>query len=233
MSDVTTDLLRRTAAQTAAAIATGQVSAREVTLAHLDRIGAVEQSVHAFLHVDTEGAVAAAQAVDDRRAAGDPLGPLAGVPLALKDVLTMAGAPTTCGSRILEGWRPPYDATVTQRLRHAGIVILGKTNMDEFAMGSSTEHSAYGPTRNPWDLSRIPGGSGGGSAAAVAAYEAPLAIGTDTGGSIRQPAAVTGTVGVKPTYGGSADMAWWRSPHPWTRRGRVRARCWTPRCCTR
>ena len=202
MSDVTTDLLRRTAAQTAAAIATGQVSAREVTLAHLDRIGAVEQSVHAFLHVDTEGAVAAAQAVDDRRAAGDPLGPLAGVPLALKDVLTMAGAPTTCGSRILEGWRPPYDATVTQRLRHAGIVILGKTNMDEFAMGSSTEHSAYGPTRNPWDLSRIPGGSGGGSAAAVAAYEAPLAIGTDTGGSIRQPAAVTGTVGVKPTYGG-------------------------------
>ena len=128
--------------------------------------------------------------------------PLAGVPLALKDVLTMQGIPTTCGSRILEGWRPPYDATVTRRLREAGVVILGKTNMDEFAMGSSTEHSAYGPTRNPWDLERIPGGSGGGSAAAVAAYEAPLAIGTDTGGSIRQPAAVTGTVGVKPTYGG-------------------------------
>ena len=197
-----TDLLRRTAAQTAEAIAAGDVSALEVTNAHLGRIGAVEESVHAFLHVDTEGALASAQAVDDRRAAGQELGPLAGVPLALKDVLTMQGAPTTCGSRILEGWRPPYDATVTRRLREAGIVILGKTNMDEFAMGSSTEHSAYGPTRNPWDLGRIPGGSGGGSAAAVAAYEAPLAIGTDTGGSIRQPAAVTGTVGVKPTYGG-------------------------------
>jgi len=202
VSSLTTDLLRRTAAQTAEAIATGEVSAQEVTRAHLDRIGAVDDSVHAFLHVDSDGALAAAHAVDDRRAAGDPLGPLAGVPLALKDVLTMAGIPTTCGSRILEGWRPPYDATVTRRLREAGIVILGKTNMDEFAMGSSTEHSAYGPTRNPWDLSRIPGGSGGGSAAAVAAYEAPLAIGTDTGGSIRQPAAVTGTVGVKPTYGG-------------------------------
>ena len=129
-------------------------------------------------------------------------GPLAGVPLALKDVLCQEGVPTTVGSKILEGWRPPYDATVTARLKEAGVVILGKTNMDEFAMGSSTEHSAYGPTHNPWDLDRIPGGSGGGSAAAVAAYEAPLAIGTDTGGSIRQPAAVTGTVGVKPTYGG-------------------------------
>ena len=144
---------------------------------------------------------AAADAVDAARAAGEALGPLAGVPLALKDVLTTKGVPTTCGSQILEGWRPPYDATVTARLREAGIVILGKTNMDEFAMGSSTEHSAYGPTHNPWDLERIPGGSGGGSAAALAAFEAPLAIGTDTGGSIRQPAAVTGTVGVKPTYG--------------------------------
>jgi aspartyl-tRNA(Asn)/glutamyl-tRNA(Gln) amidotransferase subunit A len=124
------------------------------------------------------------------------------VPLALKDIVAMKGVPTTCGSRILEGWRPPYDATVVERLRAAGIPILGKTNMDEFAMGSSTEYSAYGPTHNPWDLERIPGGSGGGSAAAVAAFEAPLAIGTDTGGSIRQPAAVTGTVGVKPTYGG-------------------------------
>ena len=126
------------------------------------------------------------------------------MPLALKDVLTYAGAPTTCGSKILEGWHPPYNATVTQRLLDAGVVILGKTNMDEFAMGSSTENSAYGPTRNPWDLDRIPGGSGGGSAAALAAFEAPLAIGTDTGGSIRQPAAVTGTVGVKPTYGGTS-----------------------------
>ena len=132
------------------------------------------------------------------------VGPLAGVPLALKDVLTYSGAPTTCGSKILANWVPPYDATVTRRLLDADIVILGKTNMDEFAMGSSTENSAYGPTHNPWDLTRIPGGSGGGSSAALAAFEAPLAIGTDTGGSIRQPAAVTGTVGVKPTYGGTS-----------------------------
>ncbi len=196
------DLTRMRASDLAAAVAAGKVSAVEATQAHLDRIAKVDERVHAFLHVDTDGALAAARAVDDRRTAGEPLGPLAGVPLALKDILTQRGIPTTCGSRILEGWRPPYDATVTKRLKEAGVVILGKTNMDEFAMGSSTEHSAYGPTRNPWDLDRIPGGSGGGSAAAVAAFEAPLAIGTDTGGSIRQPAAVTGTVGVKPTYGG-------------------------------
>ena len=197
-----TDLTRLTAAETATAVASGDVSAVEVAQAHLDRIGAVDDRVHAFLHVDTEGALAQAAAVDAARAAGEALSPLAGVPLALKDVMTQKGIPTTCGSRILEGWRPPYDATVTARLKGAGVVILGKTNMDEFAMGSSTEHSAYGATHNPWDLDRIPGGSGGGSAAAVAAFEAPLAIGTDTGGSIRQPAAVTGTVGVKPTYGG-------------------------------
>src|SRR5450755_4234687 len=201
-SSPVTELTRLSAAQAAAVVASGEVSAVELTTAHLERIGAVDGSVHAFLHVDSAGALAAAAAVDAKRAAGVALGPLAGVPLALKDVLTMEGVPTTCGSRILEGWRPAYDATVTRRLRAAGLVILGKTNMDEFAMGSSTEHSAYGPTHNPWDLTRIPGGSGGGSAAAVAAYEAPLAIGTDTGGSIRQPAAVTGTVGVKPTYGG-------------------------------
>ncbi len=195
------DLTRLTAAQLADALAAGDVSSREATQAHLERIGAVDGDVHAFLHVDAPGALASADAVDAARARREPLGPLAGVPLALKDVLAMKGVPTTCGSRILEGWRPPYDASVTQRLRQAGIVILGKTNMDEFAMGSSTEHSAYGPTRNPWDLERIPGGSGGGSAAALAAFEAPLAIGTDTGGSIRQPASVTGTVGVKPTYG--------------------------------
>jgi aspartyl-tRNA(Asn)/glutamyl-tRNA(Gln) amidotransferase subunit A len=196
------DLIHRTAADLAGSISRGEVSAVEVTEAHLERIDAVDTDVHAFLHVDVDGALASARTVDEQRAAGHSASPLAGVPLALKDVMCMQGVPTTAGSRILEGWRPPYDATVTARLKAAGIVILGKTNMDEFAMGSSTEHSAYGPTRNPWDLERIPGGSGGGSAAALAAFEAPLAIGTDTGGSIRQPAAVTGTVGVKPTYGG-------------------------------
>ncbi len=198
------ELTRLTAAQIAAAIAGGEVSAVEVTQAHLDRIDAVEPDVRAFLHVAPELALAAAGEVDRKRKADEPLGPLAGVPLALKDVMTTMDMPTTCGSKILEGWRPPYDATVTHRLRRAGIVILGKTNMDEFAMGSSTENSAYWPTHNPWDLSRIPGGSSGGSSAAVAAHEAPLAIGTDTGGSIRQPAAVCGIVGMKPTYGGSS-----------------------------
>jgi aspartyl-tRNA(Asn)/glutamyl-tRNA(Gln) amidotransferase subunit A len=197
-----TDLTRLTAAEIAATMGSGQASAAEVTQAHLDRIAAVDKQVNAFLHVDAEGALAAAQRVDAKRAAGERLGPLAGVPLALKDVLTMEGVPTTCGSKILEGWLPPYDSTVVRKLREADVVVLGKTNMDEFAMGSSTENSAYGPTRNPWDLDRIPGGSSGGSSAAVAAYEAPLGIGTDTGGSIRQPAAVTGIVGVKPTYGG-------------------------------
>ncbi|MGK5531693.1 Asp-tRNA(Asn)/Glu-tRNA(Gln) amidotransferase subunit GatA [Streptomyces sp. URMC 129] len=196
------DLIRLTAAELAARVASGDVSAVEVTEAHLARIDAVDEKVHAFLHVDREGALAQARAVDDKRAKGEPLGPLAGVPLALKDIFTTEGVPTTVGSKILEGWIPPYDATVTKRLKAAGIVILGKTNMDEFAMGSSTENSAFGPTGNPWDLTRIPGGSGGGSAASLASFEAPLAIGTDTGGSIRQPAAVTGTVGVKPTYGG-------------------------------
>jgi aspartyl-tRNA(Asn)/glutamyl-tRNA(Gln) amidotransferase subunit A len=185
-------------------IAAGEVSAEEATRAHLDRIQEVDGKVHAFLHVDADGALAAARAVDEARARGEQLGPLAGVPVAVKDVITTKGVPTTCASRILEGWRPPYDATIVERMRAAGLVMLGKTNMDEFAMGSSTEYSAYGPTHNPWDLGRIPGGSGGGSAAAVAAYQAPLAIGTDTGGSIRQPGAVTGTVGSKPTYGGTS-----------------------------
>jgi aspartyl-tRNA(Asn)/glutamyl-tRNA(Gln) amidotransferase subunit A len=196
------DLVRMTSADLVAALEQGETTSVEITQAHLDRIAAVDGDVHAFLHVDADGALAAARESDRRRAEGHVASALDGVPIAVKDVLTTRGMPTTCGSRILQGWVPPYDATVVARLRAAGLPILGKTNMDEFAMGSSTEHSAYGPTHNPWDLDRIPGGSGGGSAAAVAAYEAPLAIGTDTGGSIRQPAAVTGTVGVKPTYGG-------------------------------
>ena len=195
-------MITKSAHEMSAAMAAGETSSVALTQAHLDRISAVDQHVHAFLHVDTEGALAQAKAVDDARARGEKVGPLAGVPLALKDVMVQQGIPTTCGSKILEGWRPPYDATVVTKLKNAGVVILGKTNMDEFAMGSSTENSAYGPTHNPWDLTRIPGGSGGGSSASLAAFEAPLAIGTDTGGSIRQPAAVTGTVGVKPTYGG-------------------------------
>ena len=198
------EIVRLTAVDLATKIKSRELSAVEATQAHLDRIADVDGEIHAFLYVDGERALASAARVDAKIAAGEMVGPLAGVPLALKDILTYTGAPTTCGSKILEGWLPPYDATVTRRLLDHDIVILGKTNLDEFAMGSSTENSAYGPTRNPWDSDRIPGGSGGGSAAAVAAFEAPLAIGTDTGGSIRQPAAVTGTVGVKPTYGGSS-----------------------------
>ncbi|WP_280340395.1 Asp-tRNA(Asn)/Glu-tRNA(Gln) amidotransferase subunit GatA [Nocardia neocaledoniensis] len=198
MSELTT----LSAAELAAKIHGGEVSSTEVTQAHLDRIAAVDGELNAFLHVAGDQALAAAAVVDAALAAGEtPASALAGVPLALKDVFTTTDMPTTCASKVLEGWMSPYDATVTTRLRAAGIPILGKTNMDEFAMGSSTENSAYGPTRNPWDTTRIPGGSGGGSAAALASFQAPLAIGTDTGGSIRQPAAVTATVGVKPTYG--------------------------------
>ncbi|WP_455132183.1 Asp-tRNA(Asn)/Glu-tRNA(Gln) amidotransferase subunit GatA [Microbacterium aurum] len=196
-----TDLTRLRAADLAAKLAAGEVSSVEATQAHLDRIAAVDGDVHAYLHV-SDHALDVAQDIDRRRAAGEQLGELAGVPLAIKDVLVTTDMPSTSGSKILDGFMSPYDATVVARARAAGLVPLGKTNMDEFAMGSSTEHSAYGPTHNPWDLDRIPGGSGGGSAAAVAAFEAPIALGSDTGGSIRQPAHVTGTVGMKPTYGG-------------------------------
>ena len=194
------DLTRLSAAELSTHLASGEVSSVDVTQAHLDRIAAVDGDVHAFLHVNAAALETAAQ-VDADRAAGVALPELAGVPIAIKDVLCTLDMPSTSGSKILDGWVPPYDATVVARLRAARMIPLGKTNMDEFAMGSSTEHSAYGPTRNPWDLERIPGGSGGGSAAAVSAFEAPVALGSDTGGSIRQPAAVTGSVGVKPTYG--------------------------------
>ena len=217
-------------------IAAGETSAVEVTQAHLDRIAAVDDTRSTPSCTSTaSGRWPQAAAVDAKVAAGEQLGPLAGVPLALKDVLDLHAAPRRpAARRSCEGWIPPYDATVTQRLLDADIVILGKTNMDEFAMGSSTENSAYGPTHNPWDTDRIPGGSGGGSAAALAAFEAPLAIGTDTGGSIRQPA-------VGHRHGrGEADLRRHlplrpgrHGVQPRPARARAPGRCWTPPCCTR
>lgn len=196
------ELLRKSAVELADMMAGGELTSVELTTACLDRIDALNPKLNAFLCVDREGALKTATDVDARRAAGETLHRLAGVPIALKDnMVTHGDMPTSAASKILEGWIAPYDATVVTKIREAGLPILGKTNMDEFAMGSSTEHSAFGPTLNPWDTKRIPGGSGGGSAAAVAAFMVPLALGSDTGGSIRQPGAVTGTVGAKPTYG--------------------------------
>ena len=207
------ELIQLTAAEAAAKLAAGEITSVELTQAHLDRIAATDgaplsdnradgkSGLNAFLHVNAEEALATAAAVDADRAAGKELPPLAGVPIAVKDLIVTKGQPTTAASRMLEGWMSPYDGTVTRKVREARMPILGKTNLDEFAMGSSNEHSAFGVVRNPWALDRAPGGSGGGSAAAVAAYMVPLALGSDTGGSIRQPAFVTGTVGAKPTYG--------------------------------
>ncbi len=202
-------LLRLSAHEMADRLRSGDVSSRELAAAHLDVAERQNRALNAWLSIDRDRALAEADQADARLARAREEGsaalaashPLLGVPVALKDLVSVAGGQCTAGSRILEGYVAPYDAHVTERLREAGAVVLGKTNMDEFAMGSSTEHSAFGPTANPWSLERVPGGSSGGSAAAVAAFHSPLAIGTDTGGSIRQPAAMCGVVGMKPTYG--------------------------------
>ncbi len=195
------ELVKKNASELVELLHSGEITSVELTQAFLDRIEKLNPVLNSYLHVNTKEALATASEVDRKRAAGEKLPKLAGLPIAVKDNLTTTDAPTTAGSKILEGWIPQYDATVVKLLREEMMPILGKTNLDEFAMGSSTEFSAYGPSKNPWDTSRIPGGSGGGSSSAVAGFLAPVAIGSDTGGSIRFPAAVTGTVGTKPTYG--------------------------------
>ena len=191
----------QSATELSASLDTGAISAVELTQEMIARVKAVDEKVHAFLHLDEEDALSQAKASDERRAKGETRGPLDGIPVGMKDVISVKDQPLTAASKILQNYRSPYDATVTQKLRNAGAVVAGRLNLDEFAMGSSTENSAYGPTRNPWNLDCVPGGSSGGSSAAVAAREVPLSLGSDTGGSIRQPASLCGVVGMKPTYG--------------------------------